>query len=417
VTDFVQFGIAMGGSIILAVFAVNAVGGMDGLLARLPEHYGSVENALAILPREGAAWMPVTAFLVYLGVQWWATYYPGAEPGGGGYVAQRIFSSKTERDGILATLLFNVMHYAVRPWPWIVTALAVTVLYPTLSADVGYLTAVVDLLPTGLLGLMVAAFAAAYMSTIATQLNWGASYLINDLYLRFVDPKAGDRKLVRLSRYATAVLFLLSSAVTYILYRVGSIEGAWRILIALGAGTGLVYILRWYWWRINAWSEISAMIAALVGFTALTAFGVFDPVDPLEGAYLMLTTTVITTVVWVAVTFLTPPTETSRLHAFYRRVRPGGAGWRRIAVELGYGPEPIAGGALSVGNWIAGVVSVYTSLFGMGRLVFGEWLAGAAYLAVAAVAFAFIAVSLKHDEAANAGRTNPSSPAEATPVA
>ena len=398
VTDFVQFIIAMGGSIALAIYAVRAVGGIDGLVARLPEHYGSAENALSLLPAQGAAWMPVTAFLAYLAVQWWATSYPGAEPGGGGYIAQRIFSARTERDGVLATLWFNIAHYAVRPWPWILTALAVVVLDPGLEnpAD-GYLRAVIDLLPPGMKGLLVAAFAAAYMSTIATQLNWGASYLINDLYLRFVDPQAPQPKVVLLSRVATALMFLLSSVATYILYRAGSIEGAWRIIIALGAGTGLVYILRWYWWRINAWSEISAMAAALLTFTVLVVSGVFNPTDPLEGAYLMLVTTAITTVVWVAVTYKTAPTATATLDTFYRRVRPGGPGWRAVAERLGYGPEKIAGGALSWVNWVAGVVSVYATLFGVGKLIFGPRAQALLFLGVAALAFAWIGYSLKQE--------------------
>jgi solute:Na+ symporter, SSS family len=396
VTDFVQFFIAMGGSIALAWYAVKKVGGIDTLIERLPEHYGSADAALSILPAQGAAWMPITAFLAYLSVQWWATSYPGAEPGGGGYIAQRIFSAKTERDGVLATLWFNVAHYAVRPWPWILTALCVVVLYPGLEDPAtGYLRAVVDLLPTGMKGLMVAAFAAAYMSTIATQLNWGASYLINDLYLRFINPTADQKKVVLLSRFATVLVFLMSGISTYWLYQAGSIEGAWRIIIALGAGTGLVYILRWYWWRINAWSEISAMGAALVTFSILTFGGVFDPVDALEGAYLMLATTAVTTVVWLTVTFMTEPTPRATLESFYRRVRPGGPGWRAVRKDLGLPDEPIAGGALSWVNWLAGVVAVYSTLFGIGKLIFGPRMLAVIYLAVAAIAFAIISRNLK----------------------
>jgi Na+/proline symporter len=406
VTDFIQFTIAMIGSIVLAVYAVNAVGGMDVLLARLPEHYGSREAALSFVPETGAGWMPVTAFLAYLGVQWWASSYPGAEPGGGGYVAQRIFSARTERDGVLATLWFNIAMYAVRPWPWILTALAVVVLYPGIPdpAD-GYLRAVVDFLPPGLTGLLLAAFAAAYMSTISTQLNWGASYLINDLYLRFIRPDAEPRHAVRLSRIATGLLFLLSAGVTWWLNRAGSIEGAWRIIIALGAGTGLVYILRWYWWRINAWSEIAAMAVAFATFSALTLGGVFDPVDPLESTYLMLVTTVITTVAWVAVTYLTPATDTGTLQSFYRRVRPGGPGWRTVRQSIGLPDEPIAGGALAWTNWVAGVVSVYATLFGVGRLILGPWPHAIAYLVVAVLSFAWIARSLSREprEGAPAG--------------
>jgi solute:Na+ symporter, SSS family len=396
VTDFIQFAIGMAGSLVLAVYAVGAVGGIDGLVARLPERFESAEAALSFMPAVGAAWMPLTAFLAYLAVQWWATSYPGAEPGGGGYVAQRIFSARTERDGQLATLWFNIAHYAVRPWPWILTALSVVVLYPDLaSPGDGYVHAVVDLLPAGLTGLLLAAFAAAYMSTISTQLNWGASYLVNDLWLRFVQPDTPPRRAVLLSRLATVLLFLLSGGVTAML---GTIEGAWRILIALGAGTGLVYILRWYWWRINAWSEISAMVAALVAFTTLTALRVFDPADPLQGAQLMLVTTLFTSIVWVAVTYLTPATPAATLDAFYRRVRPGGPGWTAVARRTGFGAEPMDGGTLNWTNWIAGIVSVYATLFGVGRLIFGPRLEGIGLLALAAVAFTWIAINLQRDE-------------------
>ena len=398
VTDFVQFLIAMGGSIALAWYAVAKVGGIEELKNRLPEHFGSTDAALSIMPAAGATWMPVTAFLAYLAVQWWATSYPGAEPGGGGYIAQRIFSARTERDGLLATLWFNVAHYAIRPWPWIVTALCVVVLYPGLPDPAeGYLRAVIDLLPAGMKGLLVAAFAAAYMSTIATQLNWGASYFINDLYLRFVNPDAPRQKVVLLSRAATVLVFLLSGISTYWMYRIGSVESAWRIIIALGAGTGLVYILRWYWWRINAWSEISAMATALIVFTALTVRGVFNPGDPLEGTYLMLTTTLVTTVVWVIVTFVTSPVQASTLESFYRRVRPGGPGWRRVAARIGFPDDKIAGGALSWVNWIAGVVSVYATLFGVGKLIFGPRTQALLWLGLAGVAFAVIARNLRDE--------------------
>lgn len=399
VTDLLQFTIAMIGSIALAIYAVGAVGGIDGLMARLPEHYGTTEAALSFLPAAGAQWMPLTAFLAYLAVQWWATSYPGSEPGGGGYVAQRIFSARTERDGMLATLWFNIAHFAVRPWPWILTALAAVVLYPgEPDPATSYLRTVIDLLPPGLTGLLMAAFAAAYMSTIATQLNWGASYLVNDLYLRFISPRASDRRVVAVSRAATALIFLLSGLVTWWLHAAGSIEGAWRIIIAIGAGTGLVYILRWYWWRINAWSEISAMAAALTTFVLLTITGTFDPTSATGGVNLMLVTTAVTTVVWLAVTFATAPAADDTLNAFYRRVRPGGIGWRHVSERLGFGPEPMAGGALSWVNWIAGVVSVYATLFGIGRLIFGSVLSALPYLLAAAAAFALIARNLSREE-------------------
>lgn len=393
ITDFVQFGLAMTGSILLAVFAVKAVGGLGALETGLADVYGSSEAALALLPSQGAAWMPALTFAVFMGVNWWASWYPGAEPGGGGYVAQRIFAARTERDGLLATLWFNVAHYAVRPWPWILVALASTLLYPGLeNPREGYVRAILDLLPPGITGLVLAGFAAAYMSTISTQLNWGASYLVNDLYGRFVRPDASQKELVRVSRGATALLMVASLVVTLFLT---SIEGAWRFLLALGAGTGLVLILRWYWWRINAWSEISAMVASLVVSLALWFGAGLDPDNLSQWAIIMLITVGASTVVWVSVTLLTAPEGESTLDGFYRRVRPGGAGWRSVAVRNGFGPEGIDGGALNWTNWVAGVTSVYATLFGVGRLLFDGLAAALPFLAVAALAFAWIARSLR----------------------
>jgi hypothetical protein len=287
-------------------------------------------------------------------------------------VAQRIFAARTERDGLLATLWFNIAHYAVRPWPWILVALASTLLYPGLeNPREGYVRAILDLLPPGITGLVLAGFAAAYMSTISTQLNWGASYLVNDLYARFLRPEASQQELVRVSRGATLFLMLASLVVTLFLT---SIEGAWRFLLALGAGTGLVLILRWYWWRINAWSEISAMVASLVTSLILW-FGVgLDPDNLSQWAIIMLATVAVSTLTWITVTFLTRPESDTTLDTFYRRVRPGGRGWRGVAIRNGFGAEGVDGGALNWTNWVAGVVSVYASLFGVGRLLFGEWI-------------------------------------------
>lgn len=382
VTDFFQFILAMTGCIVLAVYAVDAVGGLDALVQKTPAH------ALEFFPSD-TTWMPLTALLSYLAVQWWASWYPGSEPGGGGYVAQRIFASRTERDGQLATLWFTVAHYAVRPWPWILTALAAGLLYPGLAdPGVGFVKAI-GLLPSGLKGLLIAAFAAAYMSTLSTQLNWGVSYLVNDVAARFVTIR--EDKLVRLSRLTTVVLFLLSGLSTYALYKVGSVDGAWRVLIALGAGTGPVYLLRWYWWRVNAWSEISAMLFSLVSFLLLTGLRVFDPSDPTGGAHLMLVNTAITTVGWLTVTFLTPPEPEAHLRAFYERTRPGGLGWRHIAAKAGLAPEPAAGGRNAWIGWIAGIVAVYGALFGVGRVLLGPRIEGVVFLGVAALAFAVVA--------------------------
>jgi Na+/proline symporter len=391
-TDLFQFVLAVGGAVILAVFAVEAVGGITGMEDGLAEVFGSSEAALAFLPAQGAVWMPTITLAVYLGVNWWAAWYPGAEPGGGGYVAQRIFSARSERDGVLATLWFNLAHYAVRPWPWILVALASTILYPGLeNPRAGYVLAVMDLLPPGLTGLVIAGFAAAYMSTISTQLNWGASYLVNDLYARFLRPDVGARELVRVSRLATVVIMISSLVVTYFLT---SIEGTWRFLLAIGAGTGLVLILRWYWWRINAWSEISAMIASLVVSVVLWFGAGLDPDDPTQWAWIMLATVGTSTLVWLAVTVLTKPEDEEVLRSFYQRVRPGGRGWRPVSERIGLGGEPIDGGHLNWTNWVAGVACVYSALFGVGRVLFGATGSGLGLILLAVACFAWIARNL-----------------------
>ncbi len=401
-TDLVQFVIKMTAVIVLAVYAVKAVGGMDALKAGVIQHFGSEKAALSVLPISmtpdgivAYAWMPLLTLTVFLAVQWWAAWYPGAEPGGGGYIAQRIFSAKTERDGVLATLFFQVAHYALRPWPWIVTGLATVVLYPNLQdKEAGYVQAFVDLLPTPWRGFMLAGFAAAYMSTVGTQLNWGASYLVNDFYKRFLKKNETERHYVMVSRLATIFLFFASILVTW---QLSSVEQAWKLLLALGAGTGLVLILRWYWWRVNAWSEISAMICSfIVAFIASATIPKrFAAGDPNADAWIMLITVAATTVVWLVVTFATPPEPDAVLRAFYTRVRPGGPGWERISKAAGFGREQIPGGALAWTNWIAGIVAVYATLFGIGKLIFGEMGMGLGLLALAAIAFLWIARSFQ----------------------
>jgi solute:Na+ symporter, SSS family len=408
-TDLVQFVIKMTAVIVLAVFAVRAVGGMDALKAGVSAHFGSESAGLSVLPvslqhghLSAYPWMPLTALGVFFFMQWWAAWYPGAEPGGGGYVAQRIFSARTERDGVLATLFFQVAHYALRPWPWIITGLATIILYPNLQdKESGYVHAFVDLLPTPWRGFMLAGFAAAYMSTVGTQLNWGASYLVNDFYKRFLRKNETESHYVNVSRAATVFLFAMSLVATW---QISSVGNAWRLLLALGAGTGLVLILRWYWWRINAWSEISAMIASFV--TSLAVLGYMGSAlvpsvaaggGPEADAWVMIITVTVTTVVWLVVTFATQPEPDAVLEAFYKRVRPGGPGWLRVSTKLGYGREEIPGGRWAWANWLAGVIAVYATLFGIGKIVFGEWMAGAILVVIAIVAFAWIARSFTGD--------------------
>src|ERR687889_449726 len=268
ITDAFQFVVAMGGTILLAVLAVNSVGGLDALVEKSAARFGSAEAAFGVLPPLDQGWLPLSTLLIFLCVQWWAAWYPGQEPGGGGYVVQRILSAKDERHGLLATLWFTIAHYALRPWPWILVGFVGLLRYPGLAnPEEGYVRVMVDVLPSPFKGLLLAAFAAAYMSTISTHLNWGASYLVNDVYLRFIKPDASPRAQVMASRAATTFLMVASLVVMGFL---SSVEQGWKILIGLGAGTGLVFILRWYWWRVDPRSEISP-IADLVNTTRILA--------------------------------------------------------------------------------------------------------------------------------------------------
>lgn len=383
ITDFFQFALAMAGSIALAVFAVGEVGGLDGLVTSLQAKYPGGQP-LALLPDLGSAWMPAMTFFVYVAVNWWASWYPGAEPGGGGYVAQRILATRDERHALLAALWFNLAHYALRPWPWILVALVSMVLYPGLAnPEEGYVKVMVDHLPPVWRGFLLAAFFAAYMSTISTHLNWGASYMVNDVYRRLVRPDAEPRHYAAVARLATLVMMVVAGVITYYLT---SVEGAWKFLLAIGAGTGLVYLLRWYWWRINAWSEVAAMAGAFVLSLALQ-FGVgLNPDDPRGFAWLMLLTVAGTTVIWLAVTFLTPPEPLPHLQRFYAKVNPGGAGWRKVAPAA----PAHAAGLFGLVHWAVGCVVVYLGLFGIGSLLLGRPGRGAAFVAAALLLTAWI---------------------------
>jgi len=338
---------------------------------------------LSFIPDPNSAWMPMLTFLVYISLNWWATWYPGSEPGGGGFVAQRMFSARDEKHSLLATLWFQVAHYALRPWPWILTALVAMVQYPGLAdPEAGYLRVMLDHLPASLRGLMVAAFAAAFMSTIATQLNWGASYLVNDFYRRFVRREAGERHYVLVSRLATVLLTLVSAVVTFYMT---SIAAAWKLLIVTGAGTGGVLLLRWYWWRVNAWSEVSSMVAAFVVSLSLQLVWGLDSDDPLGFAWIMVVTISLTTAVWLATTWLTRPEPVEKLLEFYRRVRPAGRGWAPIARLA---PEVRADGEgwRNLADAAAGCVLIYGALFGVGKLLLKQTAPGLIFLAAAGAA-------------------------------
>jgi solute:Na+ symporter, SSS family len=402
VTDLFQFALKMGMVIVLGILAVNAVGGIDSLKAKIAvmdAASGRAGSRLSFFPDLNSAWMPAITFFVYLAVNWWASWYPGAEPGGGGYVAQRIFSAKNEKHGLLATIWFNIAHYALRPWPWIMTALASIILYPELTdKEAGYITTLMDpnVFPVYLRGFMLAAFAAAYMSTIGTQLNWGASYVINDFYRRFLVRDAHERHYVIASQAVTMLLMVISIIVTF---NLKSIADAWKILLVTGAGTGTVLLLRWFWWRINAWSEVSAMASAAVVSIFLQLYLKWNSDDPRDFAYLMLVTVSITSVVWLSATLLTQAEPKEKLLAFYRKVRPEGPGWKQVAAEAGLAESHARGGLTGqLVNWVLGCALIYGSLFGIGKLIFKEWLAGIVFLGLAIVAGVLISRNLSRTD-------------------
>ena len=401
VTDLFQFVIAMGGTILLAVLVLDMpeIGGVAGLREQLPP------ETFNLLPTiggaaEGAATFSLSAlaFAAYAGVQWWASWYPGAEPGGGGYIAQRMMSAKDEPNALFATLWYTIAHFCLRPWPWIIVALAALVLYPDLDEPrAGFVLVMKDVLPPGLLGLLFAAFLAAFMSTVSTQLNWGVSYLVNDFWRRFVRPGADEDHYVFVSRALTFGVALLSLVVTLFL---DTIAEAWGLLLSASAGLGLVLILRWYWWRVNAWSEMAATLAPIVLTVValvLNAFGVQVPGLQADFPLNLYSVVGFTTVVWLAATFLTRPTDEATLDNFYRTVHPGGPGWAPVARRH---PDVTADSGLGrlALDWLVGVVLVYSTLFGTGYLILGWTGWGLACGAVALGAAVYLWRDLRRDE-------------------
>ena len=389
VTDFFQFIIAMTGSIILAIAAVQAVGGIDALKIQVVASSQAGADVLNFFPRLDGSWLPLSTIFVYIAVIWWAAWYPGAEPGGGGFIAQRMFAARDEKHSLLAALWFNIAHYALRPWPWILVALVSVILFPGLEdKESGYIMVMVAHMPPSFRGLMLASFAAAFMSTISTQLNVGSSYLVNDVYLRFINKNASQKHAVLVSRISTVLLLVIAALVTMMME---TIVGAFKFIMTIGAGTGLVFILRWFWWRINAWSEITAMTVSLVVSSVLMLMGYTT--DTNEGfTVLMLVTTAVSTASWVTVTLLTQPVAEEHLIAFYKRVQPGGRLWKHIARLIPDGEliheKPYIGRDFA--SWILGSLSVWFFLFGIGRLILGPRLEGIILLAAGSALFAVI---------------------------
>jgi SSS family solute:Na+ symporter len=386
VTDSIQFSITMTGTFAVAYFVVKQpqVGGLAGLVARtdpktlnlLPD-FGDWKTALAVLV------IPIT-------IQWWSVWYPGAEPGGGSYIAQRMLASRSEKDALTGTLLFNVMHYALRPWPWIIVALSSILIYPSLSDiqktfpyvdaklignDMAY-PAMLRFLPAGFLGLMVAGMLAAYRSTIETHLNWGTSYLVHDFYRRFFRRDASEKHYVLMGRIVTALLMICAALLTFAL---DTAKESFDLILSIGAGTGLIYLLRWFWWRINAWSEISAMVSSFVVAVGFFVAGKMGTKVPSHVS--LLVTVGVTTVVWVAATYLTKPTDRSTLVRFYQLVRPAGPGWGPIRAESGVTSSPDSLPQNMLG-WMLGCLFVYAGLFGTGSFLYGKTGLGLVWLSL-----------------------------------
>lgn len=378
-TDFIQFIIAMVGSVAAAIYVVNMpeVGGLSGLL----EH-SNVADKLNILPDFSNPSVYVPLLIVPLAVQWWSVWYPGSEPGGGGYIAQRMLSAKNEKHAVMATLLYNVMHYALRPWPWILIALASLVIYPNLASiqtafpnidpsivndDLGY-SAMLLSLPSGLLGLVVASLIAAFMSTISTHLNWGSSYVVHDFYERFVKPEASEKEKVMVGRLSTVVLMLFAGLVALVLENA---LDAFNILLQIGAGTGSIFILRWFWWRVNAWSEISGMI---ISFVVALAFKLFP--TGLESHWELVIGVGITTTTWLIVTLTTKPEDDKTLTRFYNLVAPYGMGWNKFRAKMkASGTELATGTGKFSADFMAvvlGIFIIYSALFATGMIIYGN---------------------------------------------
>lgn len=390
VTDAFQFALAMVGCIILAIIVVNLpeVGGLTGVKEKLPDWSMAflpvISSDTPISDSGGFFALTLASFFAYIGIQWWASWYPGAEPGGGGYIAQRMMSAKDEKNSLLATLFFQIAHYCIRPWPWIIVALASLILYPELSQKdkgLGFVFAMRDHLPVGVKGILLAAFFGAYMSTISTHLNWGTSYFVNDFYRRFINKKQDETGYVNVSRMMTLVFMILSVFVTLFM---NTIAGVWEFVIECGAGLGLVLIVRWFWWRVNAISEIVATITPFIVY-AILYFSKLDVQFP-NSLYIIVPTT---TIFWLIATFLTKPTDELQLLSFYKRVHPGGIGWKKIATKLPDVKSDTGFGFLII-DWLCGIILVYSFLFGFGKILFGEYLFGFGLILLGLFAGAYI---------------------------
>ena len=390
-TDFLLFFVAMAGAIWAAIYLVNIpeVGGLDALLS-----HENVVGKLSLLPDFNDKEALITLLIIPLAVQWWSAWYPGAEPGGGGYIAQRMLAAKDENHAIGATFFFNIMHYALRPWPWIIVALASLVVFPDIASiqeafpnidqgklghDLAY-SAMLTKLPSGLLGLVLASLIAAYMSTISTHLNWGSSYIVNDFYKQQINPEASEKKLVAVGRLSTVVLMIFSALLALVLQNALQL---FEVILMFGAGTGLIFILRWFWWRINAWSEIAAMfssgiISIIINFTSVGVLLFADETGVFPAWSKFPIIVLVTTVIWVLVTYLTQPESNAVLRDFYQKIQPGGPGWSKVIqdaksenIDIVNDKEgwSVPSGIIAM---LLGCVLIYSSLFATGYWIYGE---------------------------------------------
>lgn len=402
ITDFILFSFAMFGSVAAAIIVCRLpqVGGLSGLF-----NHANVTDKLSLIPiaksESGFKFMEtfIPVMLIPIAVQWWSVWYPGAEPGGGGYLVQRMLSAKDEKNAMGATLLFNACHYALRPWPWILVALASLVVFPDISAiqerfphvdpaivknDIAY-PAMLTYLPTGIMGIVVASLIAAYMSTMASHLNWGSSYVVNDFYKRFIKSDASEKELVRIGRISTVLLMILAAFIALLLQNALQ---AFRILLQIGAGTGLIFILRWFWWRINAWTEITGMIVSFIIAFYLEIVHVRLGHAPLPGHIGLVMGVSITSICWLIVTFLTKPDDDGTLRGFYRLVRPGGPGWNVVLKKAQAEGDPITQTATKgdlprgILCMVVGCLAVYSAIFAAGYYMYGQILYGAIFTAI-----------------------------------
>jgi SSS family solute:Na+ symporter len=397
VIDMIQFFVKMTAVIAAAYFAVRAVGGMPALITKLSATPGPGGiNFLSMLPNFKSNWdLAIAIFIMPLAVQWWAVWYPGAEPGGGSYIAQRMLASKSEKDSLGAVLFFNIAHYVLRPWPWILVGLASIIVFPQLSDiqkafpnldpsllghDIAY-PAMLKFLPVGFIGLMVGGLIAANSSTNLTHLNWGASYLVHDFYRRFINKTATEKHYVMIGRLATIVLFFSAGAMVFVLE---TAKDSFDIILQVGAGTGLLYLVRWFWWRVNAWCEVNAMISSFVFSLLLLILRKFGLVIPTH--YALILTVAVTTISWMLTAFLGPRTDREQLIKFYRKVRPFGPGWKAIRREAGVSETEAKAThesfPLALVGWMSGSLTIWSALFTVGNVLYGRWVYAGVLFAV-----------------------------------